>query len=118
MMTARTARLLRDELARRTYKPGYQMRFHDASGVGLRFALTLTTADSYHPDRQIPLCFEVYVPTDPLTTTTGEVDVPRFSDWLRHVLRQFEAHEVDEWHRRDGELVVEAHAERPFGRPA
>lgn len=109
-MTARQERLLREELERWTYKPGYQL-YLPAGGPdvwsGHQFELRTTQPDSRNPDDTKPLVFRAYL--HPAVAAGPETFL---ADWLQTTIGVFELHERDEWLRRDGQLLNDPHAAR------
>ncbi len=107
------------ELERYTYKPNFTLemvrapsdRWYDAYLCG-----SFRAPDSRHTPLDAPADW----PTTKINFSTpvpshivSDRDSGMFADWLRGTLRGIEAHELDEWLRRDGVILHDPHAGKP-----
>lgn len=105
---------LQNQLARYTYKPGYQM-FIDTTGElsyaeamlggDMVFRVSFDAPDSRDPSRTIPLVFSCVFHSAMFDSR----DENEFASWLQRTLDRMERHESQEWLRRDGVIYDDPH---------
>lgn len=98
---------LRAELARFSYRPGWELTIN-ASGDLTYGAIAVLTIryepeDSRHPGCTVPVAARRTVPASVLDHEAA------FALWLQSALFDVELHESREWLRRDGVLVEDPH---------
>lgn len=104
---------VRAELARFTYRPGWELSVEPieslfAASVGY-LIVRYETPDTYNPDiltlhQQVRLL----LPPPELIIDNGS---DMFARWLQDALFEIERHESREWLRRDGEIFDDPHRE-------
>lgn len=102
---------LRKELARYTYRPGWELTLDESGNLGFGGVTILTVAyeapDARNPDQTIKVVARRTVPEFALDP---ELDGDNFFPvWLQSVLFDVELHESREWLRRDGVLYEDPH---------
>lgn len=102
--------LLRAELARYTYRPGWEMSIETRPTDGWpELRIQFTAIDSRDPSRWILIPTGQTIPVD-LRYPGPPSWRKDFGRWLRAALTRIEEHEAREWFRRDGVLVDDPHA--------
>lgn len=96
---------LRRQVARYTYKPGWNLVVDDCDTGLVCLAVYYLAPDSYDPDRTIKIARVEAVP--PYITRLRDPEA--FGLWLSHVLVDAEVHESREWLRRDGKILNDPH---------
>jgi hypothetical protein len=125
---------LRAEVGRWRYKPGVRLEAVTPEVGPLRLRVSMSVHDSRAPRTCGELMAEGGASAQdwftapmsrPRVNVTGTVVVPSFvlgdceafASWLRDTLGQVEAHERDEWLRRDGVLLHDPHDPARQGDP-
>lgn len=106
-----TVQLLRAELARWTYKPGWRLAIVPAGGTP--WASPLLTVDYIADDSRESLSGirgQVKISSRHEVPSLTVDDLELFGPWLADVLAEVERHEMREWLRRDGDLFDDPHA--------
>lgn len=103
-----TVKRLQEELARWTYKPGWEMRIvaDPSPWVSAMLIVRFHAPDSRDPSRTIPVEAREVVDMGVI-----EGYVP-FGVWLSSRLLRMEHHESREWLKRDGEIYDDPHREK------
>lgn len=108
-----------DYFSRLTYKPGFSFDYEYKIDFNQHFVtLTMKVVDSRDPKAHMP---DRWVPLEgrrlkliPVTMTNR---LPPWTsekvadDYTRYLLRNLEMHELDEWFRKDGDLINDPHAD-------
>lgn len=95
------------EVSRYSYKPGYRFGVYkdDASFTIITTLYVPELQDAYHPGRTVPVALNKRISLDHLEHV--EPDYVRYH--LGRMIQEFEAHEAQEWFRKDGVLVNDPH---------
>lgn len=103
--------LVRDQITRYSYKPGWEMTFNPGyyPGDG-KVMLIFETEDTYHPGHLCKVGKAV-----PMRMIPDMTDDDEFGRWLANELVTMEIHEQREWLRRDGKLFDNPHAPNATG---
>lgn len=98
-----------------TYKPGWKLKFEaDRYGLAAILQITCTQPDTQPPHRPRPLMFQRVF--DEMTLETMS-DADIVSTVISSAIRDFEAHEIDEWFLFHGIHVRDPHPELRLPRP-
>lgn len=91
---------MQEQLARITYKPGWELTLTDHGPV---LVARFVTTDSRNPN--YPLRVKA------LRAVAGYPDPDAFARSIKAALLSIEEHELDEWLKRDGQLLHDPHAD-------
>jgi len=94
-------------LKRFTYKPGWEFVYEYQIDYNEHHILvSMRVEDSYHPGNIIPVSIRRRIPKglDPRDQEDYCIH------WLQSMLQDLELHELDEWFKKDGELVHNPHS--------
>lgn len=92
---------IREAVARRSYKPGWELSTFLDPFEGPVFRVVLKIENAYRRGELIPLRINSRMPPIP---DEGYLDL-----WILWRLSQIELHEVREFYARDGEMVFDPH---------
>lgn len=111
---------LNTQLARHTYKPGWQFAIRAFDGISIiertySIAIRFKALDSRNPDNRVA---EVAANTSIPSWLVEDRNEEAFTRVWEDAISRAEMHEVDEWRRRDGLVISDPHRNDPGFRPA
>lgn len=110
LMGSADQRWVHEQLKRYVYKPTFTVEVRPVPvPVGAYAPVTvhmqMMVLDARGSERVMPTSMTLAVPH----LIVDSRDADQLGIWLRHCIQRMEDHEIDEWFRRDGEIVDDPH---------
>jgi hypothetical protein len=94
---------IQEHLRHVTYKPGWSFTAYDGRWEGQHIIIDVVTPDAFNPGHDITL--DVHTSLPPLDT------IRELDRWLLWRLMRIESHELREWYKVDGKVIVNPHSD-------